>query len=230
MIEGFVPWEALPETGAVLDPPCARWWRRSTPCPGRTPSSPAPGTPRSRTPGRGAGARPTWTSWWQTRRAGGPSCAGCAGRPRRAGGRAAGAPWGPRPWRPWGRVAGGGRLARPPSALAAGGPARGARPGWPVPGGAGVAAAPAGLPDRRAGRGARWRYRRLVLEPVPYHLEPARCRVVLDAALDAARQALQPERERCGWAERARPRRAPRRACPVGRLRRWGRGRGPCAR
>ena len=61
-------------------------------------------------------------------------------------------------------------------------------------GGRRVAAAPAGLPDRRAGRGARWRYRRLVLEPVPYHLEPARCRVVLDA-LDAARQALQPERE-----------------------------------
>jgi hypothetical protein len=34
--------------------------------------------------------------------------------------------------------------------------------------------------------GRRWRYRRLVLEPVPYDLAPDRCRGVLDAALGAA--------------------------------------------
>ena len=125
--------------------------------------------------------------------------------------------------RPRSRVAGGGRLAWPPSALAAGGPARGARPGWPAPGGAGVAAAPAGLPDRRAGRGgaplgatagSSWSRCRTTWSP------PA-------AGWSSTPPSTRPGRP-CsrsggcsGWAERARP---PRRACPGGRLRRWGRG------
>jgi hypothetical protein len=39
-------------------------------------------------------------------------------------------------------------------------------------------------------QGRRWRYRRLVLEPVPYDLPAAVCRRVLDAALAAAQAAL----------------------------------------
>ncbi|HEX2033351.1 MAG TPA: hypothetical protein VHS99_04130 [Chloroflexota bacterium] len=39
---------------------------------------------------------------------------------------------------------------------------------------------------RLGGDGRGWRYRRLVLEPMPYDLAPDRCRGVLDAALGAA--------------------------------------------
>jgi hypothetical protein len=41
--------------------------------------------------------------------------------------------------------------------------------------------------------GRRWRYRRLVLEPVPYDLAPDRCRDILDAALGVAVGALEGE-------------------------------------
>ncbi|MGH2369699.1 MAG: hypothetical protein ACRDI2_16055, partial [Chloroflexota bacterium] len=46
------------------------------------------------------------------------------------------------------------------------------------------------LPGGPAGRGSKWRYRRLVLEPVPYAVEPALCRRVLDTALQATIIAL----------------------------------------
>ena len=41
--------------------------------------------------------------------------------------------------------------------------------------------------------GARWHYRRLVFEPIPYDLDPTACRLLLDAALAAALEALAPD-------------------------------------
>jgi hypothetical protein len=49
---------------------------------------------------------------------------------------------------------------------------------------------PDALTAARDAQGRRWRYRRLVLEPVPYDLPAAVCRRVLDAALAAAGAAL----------------------------------------
>jgi hypothetical protein len=43
--------------------------------------------------------------------------------------------------------------------------------------------------------GARWHYRRLVFEPIPYDLDPTTCRLLLDAALKAAVEALAPDAE-----------------------------------
>ena len=200
MIEGFVPWEALPETGGALDPPvrplvaalnAPPWAHTVFSCAGH-PEEPDAGA---------RGRRQAHVDVLVADALAGLRAPGAPDGPGGQRGPQQAPPGGPAPGAPG--VGLRGRRWPPPPWLRAA--CAGSTSGMAVPGGRRVAAAPAGLPDRRAGRGARWRYRRLVLEPVPYHLEPARCRVVLDAALDAARQALQPERERSGWAERARP-------------------------
>ena len=50
---------------------------------------------------------------------------------------------------------------------------------------------PDALTAARGPDGRRWRYRRLVLEPVPYDLPAVACRRVLDAALAATLAALE---------------------------------------
>ena len=202
VIEGFVPWEALPETGGALDPPvrplvaalnALPWAHTVFSCAGH-PEEPDAGE-RGRRQAHvdvlvaDAGR---WRAFVRRVRRAAPAAAERWLRDWFAPGDRGPAPL----WRSRrGRAAGGGRLARPPAALAAGGPARGGRLGWPAPGGAGVAAAPAGRPHRRAGRAGA----PLALPPARPGAgarttwRPALCRAVLDAALEAARQALEPE-------------------------------------
>jgi hypothetical protein len=198
VIEGFVPWEALAETGGALDPPvrplvaalnALPWAHTVFSCAGH-PEEPDAGV-RGRRQAHvdvlvADAAR--WRAFVRRVRRTAPAAASAAAQQAPPGGPAPGAPGvglrvvdgslGPPP--PWLRAALRGEHVRD-------GPRRGA-PAWQQ-------LLPDFLTAAPDAGGRRWRYRRLVLEPVPYHLEPARCRVVLDAALDAARQALQPERE-----------------------------------
>ena len=195
VIEGFVPWEALTETGGALDPPvrplvaalnALPWAHTVFSCAGHPeePDAGARGRRQAHVDVLVADAA-RWRAFVRRVRRTAPPAARAACACRRPLGAPApgvglrvvdGSP-GPPP--PWLRAALRGEHVRD-------GPRRGA-PGWQQ-------LLPDFLTAAPDAGGAARRYRRLVLEPVPYHLEPARCRVVLDAALDAARQALQPER------------------------------------
>jgi hypothetical protein len=202
VIEGFVPWEALPETGGALDPPvrplvvalnALPWAHTVFSCAGH-PEEPDAGERGRRQAhvdvlvadvGR-------WRAFVRRVRLAAPAAvravaaglvspAGIEAPPRsgvRAGVglRVADGSLGPPP--PWLRAALRGEGAWE-------GPRRGA-PGWQQ-------LLPDALTAAPDAQGRRWRYRRLVLEPVPYHLEAPLCRAILDAALEAARQALEPE-------------------------------------